>query len=157
MAEHSYEIVVKLEGYGGGGSGGGSSSAKKNPADQITASPTSSISEFIKNAVAIKHVTNVAKKTTSFVVSNVGLTTGNSESQQQAEFLMNSMGTMVEAGISAATNPAALVSMVLSKAMQISFNRERIDLERRIETESLDLSRQRAGVAFNRSRMGGAG
>ena len=159
MADHSYEIVVKLEGGGSGSGGGGSggSSATKNTVQENTAHPFRDTVKFIGNSIAFKELSGLAKRSVSFYVTNIGLTTGNSESQQRAEFALNTLGTLGTVGISLATgNYVAAALIAVHTATNIYFNQKQIDLEQRIENESLALSRQRAGVAFNRSRMGGA-
>ena len=154
MAEHSYEIVVKLKGSGGGSGG----SKKEQTEDKNTASPFRQTIDFVKNSVAVKEVSGIIKQSASFTVSNVGLTTGNTESQQQAQFAMNALGTTASVvGAVATGNYLALALMAINIGTSIYFNQKQIDLEQRIENESLALSRQRAGVAFNHSRMGGAG
>lgn len=161
MADHSYEIVVKLKGAdsgggGGGGSGGGGSS-KKNTAQENTASPFAEAIGFVRNSVVYKELTGIGKQAASFYVTNIGLTTGNSESQQQAQFNMSLLGGLGGAALAVATgNPLAVALMAVHATTSLYFNQKQIDLEQRIENESLALSRQRAGVAFNHSRMGGA-
>lgn len=158
MAEHSYEIVVKLKGSGGGSSGdSGGATSTKNTVAENTAGPFKQTVDFVRKSVAFKELTGIGKQAVSFYVTNVGLTTGNTESQQQAQFNMNVIGGMANAGVAVATgNYIGLVLMGLHAATSIYFKQKQIDLEQRIENESLHLSRQRAGVAFNHSRMGGA-
>lgn len=157
MADHSYEIVVKLEGGGSGGGGSGGSSATKNTVQENTAHPFRDTVKFIGNSIAFKELSGLAKQSVSFYVTNVGLTTGNSESQQRAEFMLNTAGTIASIGMSVAMgNYVGAALIAVHTATNIYFKQKQIDLEQRIENESLALSRQRAGVAFNRSRMGGA-
>lgn len=157
MAEHSYEIIVKLEGGGSGGGDGGGGGGKATAADKNTASPFKKGLDFVRHNVVVKELTGLGKQAASFYVTNVGLTTGNTESQQQAQMMMNVAGGVVGAGIAIATgNYLGAALMAVHAATSIYFNQKQIDLEQRIESESLHLARQRAGVAFNRSRMGGA-
>lgn len=160
MADHSYEIVVKLKGAdgGGGGNGGGGASVNNNTALKNTASPFRDTVDYVRKSVVFKELTGIGKQAVSFYVTNIGLTTGNSESQQQAQFNMSVLGGLGGAALAVATgNPLAVALMGVHAATSIYFKQKQIDLEQRIENESLALSRQRAGVAFNHSRMGGAG
>jgi hypothetical protein len=155
MADHSYEIVVKLQGAGGGGSSGGGGGG--NTAEENTANPFKETVNFIKNSIAFKEISGIAKRSASFVVTNIGLTTGNSDSQQEAEFALSALGTIGAVGLSIGTgNYIAAALIGLHTVTDIFFKQQQIDLEQRIESESLHLARQRAGAAFNRSRMGGA-
>ena len=163
MADHSYEIVVKLKGAdsggsSGGGSGGGGASVNNNTALKNTASPFRDTADYVRKSVVFKKLTGIGKQAVSFYVSNVGLTTGNTESQQQAQFNMSVICGIANAGMALYMhNPLAIALMAVHATTSLYFNQKQIDLEQRIENESLSLSRQRAGVAFNHSRMGGAG
>ncbi len=93
----------------------------------------------------------------SFTVSNIGLTTGNTESQQWAEFAMSGLsmaGTALFSVITGNILPVAL--SIVNKGISIAFKQAQIDLEQSIENESLGISRQRAGIAFNHSRKNNA-
>lgn len=152
MAEHSYEIVIKV------GKGTGSASAAKSDDAKSTA-VADSASGFadVGKAIAFKSVKNIADQSLSFVASNVGLTTGNTEAQQRIQFAMQTTGELATFGAAIATgNYLAAALSVVNKITSIYFNAKQISLEQSIETESLKLSRERAGVAFNRSRLGGA-
>ncbi len=90
----------------------------------------------------------------SYNVSTVALTSGNSESQARMQFAINTANDSIMLGgaIASGNYLSAALSM-LNKATSIVFGKERIELEQRIENESLSVSRQRAGIAFNRSRI----
>jgi hypothetical protein len=157
MAEHTYEIVVNLKGGGGGSGGGSGGGGSSNAAQKNTASPFKEALDFVRNSVVVKEITGIGKQAASFYVTNIGLTTGNSESQQQAAFNMKVISGVVGAGVALATgNYLGAALMGVHAATSLYFNQKQIDLEHRVENESLSLSRQRAGVAFNHSRMGGA-
>jgi hypothetical protein len=152
VAEHSYEIVIKV----GKGTLSSSSNSSDNAKDKAIASVDTALEDTGK-AIAFKAVKSIADQTVSFMTSNVGLTTGNTEAQQRIEFGMNTAQQVGALGASlVAGNYLAAALMILNKVTSISFAQKQIDLEQSIETESLNLSRQRAGVAFNRSRLGGA-
>ena len=152
MAEqHSYEIVVKL-------SPGSGSKKKKENTPVSTREKIAEGLKVVKNNIAFKEITGIAQQAASFTVSNIGLTTGNTESQQWAEFAMSGLsmaGTALFSVITGNILPFAL--SIVNKGISIAFKQAQINLEQNIENESLALSRQRAGVAFNQSRMGGAG
>ena len=157
MAEnnsHSYEIIIKLDQSNGSGT-----SKKQN------GNPKSFIAEAhskLKNfspivGIAFKEGEAFAKRAVAFQVSNVALTTGNTESQERAQFGWDMTGRVVSIGGAAVTgNWAGVVMSAINTMMSVYFNQAQIDLRQSIENESLALSRQRAGIAFNSSRLKGA-
>ena len=104
-----------------------------------------------------REIKSVSSQAVSFVVSNVGITTGNSISQERMQYALNAgtklaaygtaivTGNLVAAGIMAASDVVALVEKTV-----------RLELQNSVERESLALARERAGVAFNASRLGAA-
>lgn len=151
---HSYEITIKLESSEGNGT-----KKKQN------GSPKSFIAEAyskLKNSspvvgIAFKESEAFVKRSIAYHISNVGLTTGNSESQERAQFMYSAGGSLLSIGVSAITgNWAGVVAASINNMMSVYFNQAQIDLRQSIENESLALSRQRAGIAFNSSRMKGA-
>jgi hypothetical protein len=152
VAEHSYEIVIKV-GKGTLSKGAETSDDAKEKSVADIASATAEASTLI----AFKSAKNIADQTVSFVTSNVGLTTGNTEAQQRIEFGMNTAQQIGAVGASlAAGNYLAAALVIINKLTSIAFRQSQIDLEQSIESESLAVSRQRFGIAFNRSRLGGA-
>ena len=157
MAEnnsHSYEIIIKLDQSNGSGT-----SKKQN------GNPKSFIAEAhskLKNfspivGIAFKEGEAFVKNAIAFNVSNIGLTTGNTESQERAEFQWHCGTKLAGTTLALGTgNFAAAAMTVITEMMNIYFKDAQIKLRQSIENESLALSRQRAGIAFNSSRLKGA-
>lgn len=154
MAEHSYEIVVRL----GNNAAGAAKTSEEKAQDMVAKPQDDSKPSMLGAAVAYKSIKGFADQTVSFTVSNIALTTGNSESQARAQFALNTANEAIMLGGAIATgNILAAALMAVNKITSIAFKQAQINLENNIERESLAISRQRAGVAFNRSRMNGTG
>lgn len=149
MAEHSYEIVIKLDGEGSSVKQTGKSKAK----DMIAKSDDENNNGLIGTAIAYKSLKNFTEQAISYNVSTLELTTGNSESQARMQFAINTVNdSIVLGGAIASGNYLSAVLTMMNKVTSIVFNQSKIDLKQRVENESLSVSRQRAGIAFNRSR-----
>ena len=149
---HSYEIVIKLN------------NGERKKTEKKSGNPLSFISEFhseMKNApygigIAYKEGESFVKNAIAFNVSNVGLTTGNSESQERAQLHWNSTLKIASTALALGSgNYAAAAISIITEAVNICFKDAQIKLRQYIENESLALSRERAGIAFNRSRSAG--
>lgn len=148
MAEtvkHTYEIIVRMK-NGGGNSNVSGASPQSNSSNGIK--------EKASDFIVFNEAKSFGKQAVSFAVSNVGLMTGNSESQALIDFHANLFSTI---GIALFTgNIAAAMLTVAHQMTNALFKSQQIHLEQRIESESLSVSRTRAGIAFNRSRMNGS-
>ena len=111
----------------------------------------------INDSIVARELTTIARQATSFAVSSVGLTTGNTVSQERIQFGMSAATKLAAYGTALATgNIVAASIMAINDTMNAVMRAAQIELNNRVERESLALSRDRAGIAFNQSRMGGA-
>lgn len=149
MAEHSYEIVIKLDGEGSSVK----KSSKKTAEDMVAKSSDENNNSLIGTAVAYKSLKNFTEQAISYNVSTLELTTGNSESQARMQFAINTVNdSIMLGGAIASGNYLSAALTVMNKITSIVFNQSKIDLKQSIENESLSVSRQRTGIAFNHSR-----
>ena len=90
-------------------------------------------------------------------MSTIGLTTGNMVSQQRIQTKL-SVGLKAVAYIGALKtgNVIAASIMAINDLVSAVQQANTFRLNNRVESESLALSRERAGVAFNQSRLGAA-
>ena len=142
--KRQYEIIVKGADQG--------KSKKTKIVENAISSPgkNKKIMDIASNMIVAKEIGAVVDRVASFVVSNVGLTTGSSESQERANLMYKGVKTL---GIAVATgNPAVIGTILVSEAVNTLFNQIQINLKQAVENESLTLSRQRAGIAFNHNR-----
>lgn len=154
-SNHNYTITIKLNGETEQGSTS-SSSTPGSPTKTLSAPAKTSVWKMLGQSTMVQTGKNFINQTISFKTSNVGLVTGNSASQERIDLIMNGGKFLLSAGAVVATgNPALILSFALAKSMDVAMRQRQIDLNYSIERESLNLSRQRAGIAFNRSRLTG--
>ena len=155
MATTPHELTIRIINANGNGGSGGSGKAAESTTSGGKA--VSTAMDVIKNSVIAREITTIVRQASSFAVSTISLTTGNNVSQERIEFGMNAAGKLAAYGTALATgNVVAAGIMALNDTITTVMNAERIRLANSVERESLALSRDRAGVAFNYSRMGGA-
>lgn len=145
--KNEYTITIKLD------------RPVKKPKEEKPIPLTNQASEaisFFKNNVVFKEVGNLASQSVSFYVTNIGLTTGNSESQARAQLALNvaNKGALLAASI-ATGNIIGAGLLITNELLSIGFRQSQIDLQQNIESTNLAVSRTRAGIAFNSSRTGG--
>lgn len=154
-SNHNYIITIKLSSETENTTGT-ASSIKGNPANTLSAPAKTNVWKMLGQSEFVQTGKNFISQAVSFKTSNVGLVTGNSASQERIDLMMNGGRFLLSAGAVVATaNPVLMVSFALAKASEVYFKQRQIDLNYSIERESLNLSRQRAGIAFNRSRLTG--
>ena len=151
MARSPHELTIRILNADRGGSASSSDSVERGGKSVISAI------EMIKHSVVAREISTVTRQAVSFAVSNISLTTGNNVSQERIEFGLNAAGKLAAYGTALFTgNFVAAGIMALNDTITTVMNTERIRLANAVERESLALSRDRAGIAFNHSRMGGA-
>lgn len=147
-----HELTIRVMNGGSGGGGGASSgdgSGKPKAEDSVW--------DLMKNSIAAREIKSVTRQAVSFAVSNVALTTGNSLSQERMEVAINTGAKGIAYGIALGKGNFALAAiMAVNDTVSAIMSATRLRLENQVERESLSLSRDRAGIAFNYSRMGGA-
>lgn len=153
MALQPHELTIRiLNADNNGGVSGNAPSPTTSGGKAVNTSKG-----VITGSIVARELKSIGQQATSLVVSNVGLTTGNSVSQERIRFGMSGATKLAAYGTAIGTgNFAALAIMLVSDTMTLLSNNERRKTLNNIEQETLALSRDRAGVAFNYSRMGGA-
>lgn len=167
MADVSYEIIIRNETNGsssgsGGGSNGDSSGGGGSSSD-ITNGLEGLYKTYkqIKNIAPVASALSVAKDIFSWQISLVGRNMGNSLVQKKIDLSMQianqtlSTVGMLVGGI-ATLNPVMIfgaISGAISTAIDYAKEAEQISYEKRWESVSLGLVRERAGASLNRSRV----
>lgn len=110
--------------------------------------------------VAVQHVTPYVNQVVNMNVSTITARTGSQELQQKAEIVAGfaSSGTSIAIGALVGGAPGAAVSAAMqavSSAIAVVSAKNNIDLNKRIETEAINLRKSRTGQTVNRSRTGG--
>lgn len=112
---------------------------------------------LINSSIVARELRSLGRQAVSTAVTNVSITTGNTVSQERLEYGLNSGAKLAAYGTALATgNVGAAALMAINDTMSILTRATQIALQNNVERESLALSRDRAGIAFNQSRMGGA-
>lgn len=165
MADVSYEIIIRNETDGSSsGSGGGShGDGGADSASDITNGLEGLYKTYkqIKNIAPVASALSVAKDIFSWQISLVGRNMGNSLVQKKIDLSMqianqtlSSVGMLV--GGIATLNPVMIfgaISGAISTAIDYAKEAEQISYEKRWESISLGLARERAGASLNRSRV----
>lgn len=165
MADVSYEIIIRNETDGSSnGSGGGShGDGGSDSASDITNGLEGLYKTYkqIKNIAPVASALSVAKDIFSWQISLVGRNMGNSLVQKKIDLSMQianqtlSTVGMLVGGI-ATLNPVMIfgaISGAISTAIDYAKEAEQISYEKRWESISLGLARERAGASLNRSRV----
>lgn len=165
MADVSYEIIIRNETNGSSsGSGGGShGDGGSDSASDITNGLEGLYKTYkqIKNIAPVASALSVAKDIFSWQISLVGRNMGNSLVQKKIDLSMQianqtlSTVGMLVGGI-ATLNPVMIfgaISRAISTAIDYAKEAEQISYEKRWESISLGLARERAGASLNRSRV----
>lgn len=165
MADVSYEIIIRNETDGSSsGSGGGShGDGGADSASDITNGLEGLYKTYkqIKNIAPVASALSVAKDIFSWQISLVGRNMGNSLVQKKIDLSMQianqtlSTVGMLVGGI-ATLNPVMIfgaISGAISTAIDYAKEAEQISYEKRWESISLGLARERASASLNRSRV----
>ena len=139
--------------------GGGESSAKKTLSRSTSngGGKSSATEALISGSVVARELRSIGHQVVAYSISTVGLTTGNMVSQQRLQTAMGLGMKAIAYGTAIATgNAAAVAVMAISDTLSTVQSVNTFNLKNRVESESLALSRERAGVAFNQSRLGAA-
>lgn len=164
MADVSYEIIIRNETKGSSsGSGGGSNGDGSDSSSDITNGLEGLYKTYkqIKNIAPVASALSVAKDFFSWQISLVGRNMGNSLVQKKIDLSMqianqtlSTVGMLV--GRIATLNPVMIFGAILgaiSTAIDYAKEAEQISYEKRWESISLGLARERAGASLNRSRV----
>lgn len=155
MATTPHELTIRIINANGNGKSRGSGKAAESTTSGGKA--VSTAQDAIDASIVARELSAIARQATSLVVSSVSITTGNTASQERIEFGMNAAGKLAAYGTALITgNIPAVAIMAINDTVNIVMKASQIALNEKVEQESLVLSRDRAGIAFNRSRMGGA-
>lgn len=163
----AYEINIHINGEieeGGvvGTTSGGVSESVK-PTEQQKA--VKSLGKYVATQTIQPFIQNVKTQ----VSQNIGIVTGQTSLQERVNFGMEVVqygvnafknaqaGALIGAGLGIGSGAGALIGLSLtaiSTMIQIEFNKQRLDLENRMENYQLEQVRTRQGSAYNKSRMG---
>lgn len=164
MADVSYEIIIRNETNGSSrGGGGGSNGDGSDSSSDITNGLEGLYKTYkqIKNIAPVASALSVAKDIFSWQISLVGRNMGNSLVQKKIDLSMQianqtlSTVGMLVGGI-ATLNPVMIfgaITSAVSTAIDYAKEAEQISYEKRWESISLGLVRERAGASLNRSRV----
>lgn len=165
MADVSYEIIIRNETDGSSSASGGGSHGDggSDSASDITNGLEGLYKTYkqIKNIAPVASALSVAKDIFSWQISLVGRNMGNSLVQKKIDLSMQianqtlSTVGMLVGGI-ATLNPVMIfgaISGAISTAIDYAKEAEQISYEKRWESISLGLARERAGASLNRSRV----
>lgn len=163
MADVSYEIIIRNETDGSSSGSGGGSHGDGDSASDITNGLEGLYKTYkqIKNIAPVASALSVAKDIFSWQISLVGRNMGNSLVQKKIDLSMQianqtlSTVGMLVGGI-ATLNPVMIfgaISGAISTAIDYAKEAEQISYEKRWESISLGLARERAGASLNRSRV----
>ena len=165
MADVSYEIIIRNEtaasssASGGGSHGDGGSDSSSDITNGLEG--LYKTYKQIKNIAPVASALSVAKDIFSWQISLVGRNMGNSLVQKKIDLSMQianqtlSTVGMLVGGI-ATLNPVMIfgaISGAISTAIDYAKEAEQISYEKRWESISLGLARERAGASLNRSRV----
>ena len=163
MADVSYEIIIRNEtassGSGGGSHGDGGSDSESDITNGLEG--LYKTYKQIKNIAPVASALSVAKDIFSWQISLVGRNMGNSLVQKKIDLSMQianqtlSTVGMLVGGI-ATLNPVMIfgaISGAISTAIDYAKEAEQISYEKRWESISLGLARERASASLNRSRV----
>ena len=154
MASEPHELTIRIINSKNAKGGG---SAQNPPATESGGKAVDTAKSVIDGSIVARELTSIARQATSFAISSVGLTTGNTVSQERIQFGINAATKLAAYGTALTTgNVVAAGIMAINDTINIVTRSAQIALENSVERESLALSRDRAGIAFNSSRMGGA-
>lgn len=158
-----YRIVIENHAQEGDTPVSTNAALGKNPSEGVPADKQQSDKggNILSNVMVSTNVIKpYVQQAISFSVSKIEMETGSAALQQKAQAVtgvISSASGIVAAGIMggpAAAGSAAAV-MLLQTMLQATFNNERLQLQRRMEQESLSLQRSRLGMSVRQSRGGG--
>lgn len=159
MAEKQpHQLTIKI--INKTGTNSNSNNGSTAPATESGGKATDTTQSVISGTVIAREIRSGAMQAFSHRNTIVGLTTGNTVSQERMSYAINAAGKLASYGIAAAVNPAVAATMMLtdliSSGIGAILKADTLRTQSASERESLVLSRDRAGIAFNQSRMGGA-
>jgi hypothetical protein len=160
MAEKQpHQLTIKIINKTGTNSNANNGSTA--PATESGGKATDTTQSVITGTVIARELRSGAMQAFSHRNTIVGLTTGNTVSQERMSYAINAGGKLASYAIAAiAVNPAVAATMMLtdliSSGIGALIKADTLRTQAVSERESLALSRDRAGIAFNQSRMGGA-
>lgn len=148
-------------------------SAQTSPG--LSKSPTNNEQEKAAKAlgkyVAAQTIQPFIQNVKTAVSQNIGIVTGSTELQERINFGMEVVqfgvqtfqnaqaGATLGASLGIGSGAGALIGLSLTAIttmMQIDFNRLELKLKQQMEGYQLQQVRERAGAAYNKSRLGGA-
>lgn len=153
---HNYSLTIHVKGGANKSKApNGDSATGDSEATQMATGSDGSALKLVKKVAGFYAATSLARNMVKTEVGLMDVYTGNDYQQRVIEGGINIAETLISGVIAFAINPVAGVAAVASKAISMGAEARRKGVE--IYTQSLEagLVRERAGGAFNRSRIAG--
>lgn len=153
---HNYSLTIHVKGATGGSQApNGDSPTGESEVAQKATGDGSALKKMAKKVAGFYAATSLVRNMVKTEIGLMDVYTGNDYQQRVIEGGINIAETIIGTGIAFAINPVAGVAAVASKAISLGAEARRKGVE--IYTQSLEagLVRERAGGAFNRSRISG--
>lgn len=158
MADQPHQLTIKI--INKTGSNSNSNNGQTAPASESGGKSTDTTQAVITGTMVAREIRSGVMQAVSHRNTTVSITTGNTVSQERMSYATNAAGKLASYGIAAIANPAMAAVMILtdlvSSGIGALMKADTLRTQSAQERESLALSRDRAGIAFNQSRMGGA-
>lgn len=164
----AYEINININGNVEDlGSAQASQGVSKSPTNNEQEKATKALGKYVAAQTIQPFIQNVK----TAVSQNVGIVTGSTELQERINFGMEvaqfgvqtfqnaQAGAVLGASLGIGGAAGALIGLSLTAIntlMQIEFNKMQLQLKQQMEGYQLQQVRERAGAAYNKSRLGGA-
>ena len=164
----AYEINININGNAEDlDSAQNTAGVSKSPTNKEQEKAIKSLGKFVVAQTIQPFIQNVK----TAVSQNIGIVTGSSELQQRINFAMEvaqfglqtfqnaQAGAMIGESLGIGGKAGAVIGVVLSgisATIQAEFNRSKLLLKEDMEGYQLQQVRDRAGAAYNKSRLGGA-
>lgn len=154
---HNYSLIIHVKGAATGSQApnGDSPTGESEVAQKATGSDGSALKQVARKVAGFYAATSLVRNMVKTEIGLMDVYTGNDYQQRVIEGGINISETLIGTGIAFAINPVAGVAAVASKAISLGAEARRKGVE--LYTQSLEagLVRERAGGAFNRSRISG--
>lgn len=164
----AYEINININGNAEDlDSAQSTAGVSKSPTSKEQEKATKALGKYVAAQTIQPFIQNVK----TAVSQNIGIVTGSSELQERVNFGMEvaqygvqtfqnvQAGASLGAALGVGGPVGALVGLALTAintVMQIEFNKMQLQLKQQMEGYQLQQVRERAGAAYNKSRLGGA-
>ena len=168
MEKNEYHLIIDINDNVSavGSSGGGSSTSAISNVTNTTSNSTDKFQNALTRLAKYEIAKPFLSSTKQMIQNNVDTYYGSGELSQRISFGLSAVDTTVNTikngiGLSAVLGLSmaggigvATALMAVQKGLEILVRQNEINNKQRLENEQLQILRGRAGVQFNRSRMG---